>query len=158
MLIDSTPKTLVLRSNDTLNPHPERTTDDLFQAHDFFDARDLLQVKYEMLRRVQVDGWSVSRASDSFGFSRPSFYHALASYGEYGLAGLIPGKRGPRQAHKLSIDVLTFVYQQLAATPTLKAPSIAVLIEKEFKLSVHPRSIERALKRKKKKHPKDPNG
>jgi transposase len=151
-------KALELKNNDTLNPHPERTIDDLFQEHDFFDARDLLQVKYEMLRRVNVDGWSVSRASDSFGFSRPSFYHAQESYDEHGLAGLIPGKRGPRQAHKLSTDVLTFVHQQLAAEPAMKAPTIALLIEKEFGISVHPRSVERALKRKKKKHPKNQNG
>ena len=147
---DLTPKTLELKNNDTLNPHPDRTADDLFKEHDFFDARDLLQVKYEMLRRVKVDGWSISRAAENFGFSRPSFYHAQESYDEQGLAGLIPNKRGPRQAHKLSTDVLVFVYQLLAAEPVMKAPAIALLIEKEFAISVHPRSIERALRRKKK--------
>jgi hypothetical protein len=34
--------------------------------------RDLVQVKYEMLRRVRVDGHSVSQSATGFGLSRPS--------------------------------------------------------------------------------------
>ncbi len=147
-----------LKGNDTLNPHPERIEDALFQEHDFFDARDLLQTKYEMLRRVQVDGWPVSRAAEAFGFSRPSFYKALEAYQGRGLAGLVPDKRGPRQGHKLSSKVLTFVQRRLTAAPTMNSLAMALQIERQFGISVHPRSIERALKREKKKHQKDRNG
>ena len=38
-----------------LHPHPERVTDPLFQHGPFFDARDAVQVKYEMLRAVRVE-------------------------------------------------------------------------------------------------------
>jgi len=147
-----------LKGSNTLNPHPERVTDVLFQKHDFFDSRDLLQVKYEMIRRVQFDGWTVSRAADAFGFSRPSFYHALEAFQEHGLSGLMPNKRGPRQAHKLSPEVLDFVRQQRVVEPTMSSTAITLLIEKQFGISVHPRSIERALVRRKKKHRKDING
>jgi hypothetical protein len=44
-----------------LNPSPERVTDELFQ--EFFDPRDLVQVKYEMLRRVQTEGQPVGRSA-----------------------------------------------------------------------------------------------
>jgi len=151
-------KRQALKANHTLNPHPERIKEGLFQEHDFFDARDLLQVKYEMLRRVQIDGWPVSRAAAAFGFSRPSFYNALEAYQGHGLAGLIPGKPGPREAHKLSSEVLGFVQSQLAAAPAMDSPALARHIERQFGVSVHPRSIERALKRQKKKHPKSHSG
>lgn len=151
-------KVQALKDNQTLNPHPERLKETLFQEHDFFDARDLLQVKYEMLRRVQIEGWPVSRAADAFGFSRPSFYSVLQAYQDRGLAGLIPDKPGPREAHKLSSAVMGFVQSQLAAAPTTDSPALARQIEQQFGVSVHPRSIERALKRQKKKHPKGRSG
>lgn len=151
-------KRQALKDNHTLNPHPERIKEALFQEHDFFDGRDLLQVKYEMLRRVQIDGWPVSRAVEAFGFSRPSFYNALEAYQGHGLAGLIPDKPGPREAHKLSSEVMGFVQRQLAAAPTQDSPALALQIERQFGVSVHPRSIERALKRKKKKHQRSHSG
>src|SRR5947208_7238689 len=46
----------------TLNPRPEAVVDDGFRSSEFFDARDLVQVKYEMVRRVEADGSSVSAA------------------------------------------------------------------------------------------------
>lgn len=152
---NSLSKVQALKENDTLNPHPERISDLLFQEFDFFDSRDLLQIKYEMLRRVQVDGWSVSRAAEAFGVSRPSFYSAQDAYRRNGLAGLIPDKRGPREAHKLSSDVLTFVRDRLAVAPLTDFPALALQVQQKFGISVHPRSIERALKRTKKKQRKN---
>jgi len=41
-------------------------------------GRDVVQVKYEMLRRVRVDQVPMARAARAFGFSRPAFYQAQA--------------------------------------------------------------------------------
>ena len=98
-----------LRTNGTLNPRPDAVHDVLFHTSDFFDAYDLLQVKYEMLRRVAVDGWSVTQATHAFGYSRPAFYQARTAFAHEGLQGLIPKKRGPKDAHKLSAAVMTWV-------------------------------------------------
>src|SRR5579863_4307408 len=65
-----------LREQGAVNPRPQTVTDDLFTASEFFDPNDLVQVKYEMLRRVEKDGQSVTEAAVKFGFSRPSFYQA----------------------------------------------------------------------------------
>ena len=73
------PKVEALRAARTLNPRPEAVHDEQFGASGFFDARDLVQVKYEMVRRVQVDGASVVGAAAAFGFSRPSYYEAAAA-------------------------------------------------------------------------------
>ena len=68
-------KLRTLQQQGTLNPRPKAVRDELFLQDDFFDPRDLVQVKYEMLRRVQTEGKSVTDAAASFGFSQPSFYH-----------------------------------------------------------------------------------
>ena len=94
----STPKRQVLRQTGTLNPRPDRVADELFGGSDFFDPNDLLQVKYEMLRRVRQDDFTVRQAAQLFGFSRPSFYQAQEAFTRGGLGALVPQKRGPRRA------------------------------------------------------------
>ena len=65
-------------------------TDPAFNgANTFFDPEDLVQVKYEMLRRVREDGQAVTQASAAFGFSRPSFYEAQVAFERAGLPGLV---------------------------------------------------------------------
>ena len=147
----SPPKRQALKANATLNPHPERVRDGLFLTDDFFDPCDLLQVKYEMLRRVHTEGCSVTEAAAAFGFSRPAFYQTQAAFQQDGLAGLIPQKRGPKAAHKLSAPVMAFIHRALADEPRLAAPALAQRVEEHFGLVVHPRSIERAVARQKKK-------
>src|SRR5687768_12049481 len=96
------PKVEALRAHASLNPHQDRVVDPMFAGSDFFDARDLVQVKYEMVRRVSVDGQSVSHCAAAFGFSRPSFYLAQAALKAGGLPALLPKRPGPRRSHKLS--------------------------------------------------------
>jgi hypothetical protein len=123
----------------------------LFRRSEFFDPRDLVQVKYEMLRRVQVEGSPITEAVRAFGFSRPVFYQAQTLYHGAGLPGLIPQRPGPRHAHKLSDTILDFLLQQQLRDPMLRAPALAELLRTQFELAVHPRSIERALERRRKK-------
>lgn len=143
-------KTQLLQDSGTLNPNAERVTDELFQRHSFFDSADLVQVKYEMLRCVEKEGRSVSRAALDFGFSRRHFYVIRQQFAERGFQSLMPEKRGPRGAHKLDQAVMAFVRQTLDDDPSLKAPALSRLLQAQFHLTVHPRSIERALARKKK--------
>ena len=141
------PKVTALRESRCLNPHPEQVTDEAFLSGEFFDARDAVQVKYEMVRRVSVDGAPVTATAAAFGYSRPSYYQAAAALAESGLEGLVPARPGPRGGHKLTDQVLAWAEQQLAADPALKPAGLAGSIAEEFGVRVHPRSIERALAR-----------
>ena len=143
-----TPKRQILRQTGTLNPRPDRVTDELFTGSDFFDPNDLLQVKYEMLRRVHCDDFAVRRAAQLFGFSRPSFYQAQETFTRGGLGALVPQKRGPRRAHKLSQKIMAVIERTIAADP---GADLVATVQQEFGVSVHRRSIERALARAKKK-------
>lgn len=147
------PKMQALRQRDSLNPHPEKVADPLFAASDFFDARDLVQVKYEMVRRVQVDRQAVSSSAATFGFCRPSFYQAQARLAGGGLAALVPQKPGPRRRHKLDAEVIAFLEKLRSEDPTLRPRDLLGPILKRFGRKVHVRSVERALARQEKKRP-----
>jgi len=144
-------KTQTLRKHGALNPRAKDVVDEAFITNEFFDARDLVQVKYEMLRRVRAEGSSVTRAASAFGFSRVAFYQIRAAYEEGGLPALVPRQRGPKHAHKLTETILSFLDQCRADDKTLRSRTLASMVRKRFGLSVHPRSIERALKRRQKK-------
>ena len=150
-MADKDAKFEALQQQGTLNPRPKEVRDELFLQDEFFDPRDLVQVKYEMLRRVQAEGQSVTEASANFGFSRPSFYQALSAFEQAGLAGLVPHKRGPKQAHKLTDEVLTFIGEQRQKEPSVRLPDLVKLVQDRFGIRVHPRSIERSLLRHQKK-------
>lgn len=145
------PKTRALQQEASLHPHPEQVTDELFLTHEFFDPRDLVQVKYEMLRRVQSEGQAVSHSAAHFGFSRPSFYQAQSAFEQGGLPALMPQKRGPKKAHKLTAEVLAFVRQAQQEDPSLRPAALPSLVKDKYGITVHPRSIERALTRSQKK-------
>jgi len=144
-------KIKALKEYGALNPRAKAVTDELFTQSEFFDPRDMMLVKYEMLRRVKIEGWSVTQAAQAFGFSRVAFYQAKAAFERDGLPGLIPKHRGPKRAHKITDMVLSFVDRSMAEDKTISPPILSKLIQKEFGFSVHPRSIERALLRRQKK-------
>lgn len=139
-----------LREIGALNPHPDRIQAPWFQSGDFFDPEDMVQVKYEMLRHVQVDGASKAEAAALFGMSRPTFYQAENAFASAGLPGLLSKQRGPKAAHKLNSTVMAFTEERLQHDSTIHARALAQEIDAALALSVHPRSIERALARKKK--------
>lgn len=140
-----------LKQLGVLNPDPDRVRASWFQAGGFFDARDLVQVKYEMLRQVSLEGASKAEAAALFGLSRPTFYQAEAAFARDGLAGLLPRQRGPKGAHKLKSEVMAFIERHLQEDGQVHARTLARSIEAELGILVHPRSIERAIARKKKR-------
>lgn len=142
---------MALRDQGSLNLSPQKVQDPHFLNEEFFDPKDLVQVKYELLRRVQIEGVSVSDAVKIFGFSRLSFYRVLKIFENFGLSGLIPKKRGPREAHKITPEIFEFITKQIQGTPSIKGVELKQFIERKFKISVHTRSIERAISRKKKR-------
>jgi len=143
------PKAEALAAERSLNPSPETVTDEGFTSSEFFDARDLVQVKYEMVRRVRVDGDPVSKSAKAFGFSRPAFYAAAAALDDAGLAGLVPDRPGPRRAHKLTDEIVAFAWQARQSDPSLRSADLAGAIADRFGVRVHPRSVERSLARAK---------
>ena len=145
-------KATALRQHHALNPRPHVVRDPAFNSGStFFDTRDVVQVKYEMLRRVREEGQLVSHAAANFGFSRPAFYQAQAVFDAEGLPGLMPQRPGPKRAHKLSEEVVDRLEDVLQANPSMNSMQLTQWLDEEFGLRVHPRSVERALGRRRRK-------
>jgi len=138
-----------LKKEGTLHPNPDKVRSDLLEKSSFFDANDLMQMKYEMLRSVDVDKQPVGIASQMFGLSRVAYYHARERYRKHGLAGLLPRRRGPKYPHKFTAQVMSFVEEHRAAVGgQVDWDLLSKLIEDRFGTKVHPRSVERAVKLK----------
>jgi transposase len=142
-------KIRALAEEGTLNPVPGKVQDPKFQDGEFFDPRDIVQVKYEMLRRVSAENASVTSATEDYGVSRPTYYQTRASFEEAGIAGLVPRKRGPQGPHKVRGAVLEFIREQRVEGEPIRARQLAEQIREKFDLDIHPRTIERAVAVKK---------
>jgi hypothetical protein len=66
----------------------------------------------------------------------------------------VPARPGPRGAHKLTDHILTRAEEQLAADPALRPAQLPDRIEETFGVRAHPRSVERALARRRERHSK----
>ena len=144
-------KVEILRQQKALNRNFNNVKEPLFRNNTFFDPKDLLQVKYEMLRVVTQKEKSITAASEVFGFSRPSFYEARKLFLKEGIMGLVPKKTGPRHRHKLTEEIISFAKSRLEQDENLNIKELADKIKKEFFVKVHPRSIKRVLQDKKKR-------
>lgn len=145
-------KSQALRAAGALNPHAAAVADAAFVGHPFFDARDLVQVKYEMVRRVEAEGQSVTQTAATFGFSRPAFYTAQSALARGGLPALVRQRPGPRRRHKLRPEIVIALQRARADEPMILASELAERVNAEFGLRVHRRTIERVLGPRPKRH------
>lgn len=140
-----------LRSVGALNPHPAAVKDEIFAGSDFFDRRDLVQVRYEMVRRVRTDSRPIAETATRFGVSRPTYYKLSAGFEREGICGLLPKRRGPKGGHKLRAEVIEALRAARTEDPAVDTASLVDIAKRRFGVEIHPRTIERALKRQEKK-------
>jgi len=151
MPTDPNAKRKVLQTTGTFNSRAAQVRHPLFQQSSFFDPEDLLQLKYETLRAVEVEKCPIAKAARDFGLSRPTIYEAQAQLQQQGLEGLLPHKRGPKAAHKLTAQVLQYLQEQAQAEPEIEAQELAQRVRQRFAVKLHPRTIQKALERKSKR-------
>jgi len=138
-------KFAALAASGTLNRTPQAVRDPLFRSGGFFDPHDLLQLRYEMVRRHRVENLSVAATAELFGVSLPTAYQAHAAFAAGGLAGLLPKRRGPKQGHKLTPEILAHIEQRRRERPDWRAREVQTELQQCFGLTVHRRSVERVL-------------
>jgi transposase len=137
-----------LRSCGTLNRHPEEVRNPLFTENDFFDPHDMVQLKYETIRAVQVEGRPIAQAALDSGLSRPTIYEARESFRQEGIEGLLPEKRGPKNPRKLTSQVRGYLQELVASNPDLKAAALVQRVRRRFGVILHVRTVEKALRKK----------
>jgi len=128
-----------------VHPRPDAITAELFcSEHPFFLAADKVQVKYEMLRAVAVDGKTIVAAAAAHGYSRAEFYLVQAGFAERGMAGLVDERRGRKGPTKISGEIAAFLRD---APPERSGAELAREVEDRFGVSLHRRTVERARAR-----------
>ena len=141
-------KAEVLKENGTFNPRYEKVTAACFKKSVFFDSKDLIQVKYELLRSIASGECSITQASEQFGMSRETIYKNKAAYVAGGLQALVPRKTGPKGAHKLTEEGQSFIDAYLAVHPAAPASEINTKLRDRTGICVHNRTVERYLSKK----------
>jgi transposase len=144
-------KRKALQTTGTLNPRAAQVRHPLFEKSSFFDPEDLLQLKYETLRAVEIERCPIAKAARDFGLSRPTIYQAQVQFQQQGLEGLLPHKRGPKAAHKLTEEILLYFQAQRTSEPELKAEELARRVRQRYEVKLHPRTIQKALNAKAKR-------
>jgi transposase len=125
-----------------VHPRPEVVTAELFcSGEPFFLALDKVQVKYEMLRAVVVDGETVTKAAASHGYSRAEFYLVSRAFAERGMAGLVDERRGRKGPTKLSAGIVEFLRSAPAGR---SGAELAREVAERFGVELHRRTVERA--------------
>ena len=141
-------KIQALRSSCTLNRHPEKVRHASFVKSEFFDPHDLVQLKYETIRSVEIDGNPIAKAAVAFGLSRPTIYEAQESFRRQGIEGLLPQKRGPKKPRKLTPAVSQHLEELFLNEPHLKTAELVLRIQEGFGIILHPRTVEKVRKKK----------
>ena len=136
-----------LRETGSFNGNYTRVTANIFNTSPFFDKKDIVQVKYEMLRSVSEGEGNVTEIASAYGFSRKSYYQASAAFDSEGLGALVPKKTGPKGPSKLSPEVLGFIEAFSEAHRDAKSSTISTALEAKLGVKIHPRTIYRHLKK-----------
>lgn len=143
-------KVSIMKENGSFNEKYKKVTAPAFGSGIFFDPRDIVQVKYEMLRCVSLGEATVTQAADQFGFSREAFYNNKNAYELGGVQALFPKKTGPKGPHKLVPEAIQWIDAFIQENPRAHVSEINGHLRENMGISVHNRTIERYLS---KKHP-----
>jgi transposase len=131
----------MLERTGLVHPQAEAVTAELFCSGDpFFLAADKVQVKYEMLRAVAVDGVTVVAAAPAHGYSRAEFYLVQAAFAERGMAGLVDERRGRKGPTKVTSEIAAFLRE---APAERSGAELAREVDARFGVSLHRRTAER---------------
>ena len=125
-----------------VHPRPEAVVAELFcPGNPFFLSEDKVQVKYEMLRAVAVNGDTVVASAAAHGFSRAEFYLVQTAFEARGMAGLVDLRRGRKGPTKLRPEIVDYLRD---ASPEVSGAELARQVESRFGVSLHRRTVERA--------------
>ena len=136
-----------LKESGCFNANHANVTAGIFSSNPFFDKKDVIQVKYEMIRAASNGEGSVTEIADAHGFSRKSFYQIGKAFASGGLGALVPKKKGPKGPSKLNPEALGFINDFSEMNKGAKAGEISAALEAAKGVKVHPRTIHRQLKK-----------
>ena len=132
-----------LRQTRCLHLSPEKVLDERFQQEGgFFDSKDIVQVKYELLRACEVEGSDVASACTRFGFSRTTYYKVNDAFIQGGIPSLVGRPRGRPQPIKLNETILGYLIAEKAKNPKLTASETVTDVLTQYDVQISVRMIQ----------------
>jgi transposase len=104
-----------------------------------------------MLRGHFVEGRPVREVGTDFGYSRQTFYVLRTRFASSGVAGLRDGRPGRTGPVKCTAEVVDFLQAQREADPGLAIPDLVARLAQERGVRLHRRTVERLLRRPRRK-------
>jgi transposase len=144
---DTEAKRAFLAEQGLLHATPERVCHPLFLTEGFFDAHDLAQVRYEMLRAARADEHTVAQACRLFSFSREYFYQLERDFMARGYVALIGAPRGRRPLLELNQEIVIFLVQRKMADSNLTGEELRKEILATYQVDCSRRTVERLLEK-----------
>ena len=133
----------LLRRALCLHRSPESVKDETFiEQSDFFDPRDIVQVKYELLRRCEVDSKDVASTCLDFGFSRTTYYKVQQAFLRGGLPSLMGRPRGRPNPVKVTDVVLGYTIAEKAKNPKLTAKDMVAALDVRYHQRLSVRMVQ----------------
>lgn len=133
----------LLKRTRCLNPQPEQVQDEYFlKQPDFFDPHDIVQVKYELLRRCEIEGRKIAATCQDFGVSRTTFYKVQQAFYQGGLPHLMGKQRGRQNPIKLNETVRGFLIAEKAKNKKLSARKMVEMLKQRHNVQLTERMIQ----------------
>ena len=136
-----------LEQEGLINPKPERVSHPLFETLNFFDPRDLPQVRYEMIRAARVENITVAKACKLFGFSREYFYKLERSFMVRGYVALLGSTMGRRPIIALNQEIVNFIVHRKVEQSTISGERLRQEIQKIYHVDCSRRTVERIVEK-----------
>jgi len=136
-----------MKRNGSFNKNYANVSASIFEASPFFDKRDIVQVKYEMVRAASRGEGSIYEIAAAHGFSRKSYYQTSKAFESGGLCALVPKKTGPKGPTKINCEITAYIEGYYAEHPKAGVNEISEALKEEKGVKVHPRTIYRHVKK-----------
>ena len=136
-----------LKESGCFNTNHANVTAGIFGSSPFFDKKDAVQVKYEMVRAASGGEGSITEVAGAYGFSRKGYYQISKALEAGGICALIPKKKGPKGPSKLGPEAAEFIALFFSEHKGATAKQASAALEREKGIRVHPRTIYRHIKK-----------
>ena len=144
-------KEAFLKANHTFNFRNDKVIASRFIESDLYASRDLLQVRYELVRSIEEGDIALDEVPDKYGVSSVTAKRYVRSFKEGGMIALVPEQKGPKGPSSLDDEALRFIDSYIAEHPKASGRKVHEALESERHLGISKRTVERYLSSKKAK-------
>ena len=138
-----------LRATQTFNTNYAKINDPIFQRSGIMDPRDLLLVRFELVRSLELDGKPIEEVCSQYGISPCTARRYVRDMKERGLIALVPEKRGPNGPSVMTDEIANYIDKYLTDHPKASAGKVYQSLVDAKKVTIGKRTVERYISSKK---------